>query len=141
MFVTLKKYQSILIAMFGNALETYNVVLYGYFTAIIPPLFFPSTNHKLSAMIAMGTFAISFIMRPLGGIIFGHLGDNFGRKKALILSIIIMSFPTMIIGFLPTYDSIGIYAPIILLLSLFIQGLFRASFYHILVLIVFFRGL
>jgi len=115
--------------MFGNALETYDVVLYGYFAALISPLFFPAENHITSSLAAMGVFAASFVMRPIGGIFFGHYGDKMGRRKALILSILLMTLPTTIIGVLPTYNEIGVIAPLTLILALLLQGLCAGGAY------------
>lgn len=121
--------RSIFIAMVGNALESYDVVLYGYFAALISPFFFPAHDPSVSVLVAMGAFAVSFIMRPLGGIIFGHFGDRVGRKRALLFSIVTISFPTILIGFLPSYHYIGIFAPVILLLALVTQGMCAGGAY------------
>lgn len=118
-----KDTKAILAAMVGNALEYYDVMLYGFFAAMLAPLFFPTDNPTISTISSLGTFAAGFLMRPLGGIIFGHLGDKFGRQKALVLAIFLVTVPTFIIGILPTYAEIGIAAPIILLLCRLLQGL------------------
>jgi MHS family proline/betaine transporter-like MFS transporter len=117
-----KKYKPVIAAMLGNALESYDVVLYGYFAAFLAPLFFPSQNHMASNLFAMGSFALGFVMRPLGGTIFGIIGDKWGRKSALILSILLMAIPTFIIGLLPTYAQIGMIAPLTLVCCLLLQG-------------------
>ncbi|MBS0272734.1 MAG: MFS transporter [Proteobacteria bacterium] len=118
-----KNYKAILAAMTGNALEYYDVMLYGYFATMLAPLFFPSDNQTISILSSLGTFAAGFIMRPLGGMIFGHLGDKFGRRNALVLAIFLVTIPTFIIGILPTYAEIGIIAPIVLLACRLLQGL------------------
>lgn len=118
-----KNTKAILAAMVGNALEYYDVMLYGFFAVMLAPLFFPTDNQIVSTLSSLGTFAAGFIMRPLGGIIFGHLGDKFGRRQALVLAIFLVTIPTFIIGVLPTYMEIGIAAPIILLLCRLLQGL------------------
>ena len=109
--------------MIGNALEWYDFALYGYFATIIGKLFFPSTSVFASLMATFGVFAAGFIMRPLGGIIFGHIGDKIGRKDALLWSIYLMALPTTLIGLLPTYDQIGVMAPVLLTVIRLAQGL------------------
>jgi MHS family proline/betaine transporter-like MFS transporter len=113
----------ILSAMIGNGLEWYDFALYGYFATLIADLFFPSANPTASLLATYGTFAAGFIMRPLGGIIFGHIGDSSSRKKALQWSIYLMAVPTAAIGFLPTYDQVGWLAPLLLTLVRLLQGL------------------
>lgn len=118
-----KNAKAIFAAMVGNALEYYDVMLYGFFAAMLAPLFFPTDNPTVSTLSSLGTFAAGFVMRPLGGIIFGHLGDKFGRRQALVLAILLVTIPTFTIGILPTYAEIGIAAPIILILCRLLQGL------------------
>lgn len=118
-----KNAKAIFAAMVGNALEYYDVMLYGFFAAMLAPLFFPTDNQAISTLSSLGTFAAGFIMRPLGGIIFGHLGDKFGRRQSLIIAIFLVTIPTFTIGLLPTYAEIGMAAPIILLLCRLLQGL------------------
>jgi MHS family proline/betaine transporter-like MFS transporter len=115
--------KAIFAAMIGNALEYYDVMLYGFFAATLAPLFFPTTNHFVSITASLGTFAAGFLMRPLGGILFGHLGDRYGRRMALAFSILLVTLPTLTIGLLPTYEYIGIAAPIILVVCRLLQGL------------------
>lgn len=118
-----KNYKAIAAAMVGNALEYYDVMLYGFFATMLAPLFFPTTNPALSVISSFGTFAAGFIMRPIGGIVFGHLGDKFGRRYALVLAIFLVTIPTFTIGILPTYETIGILAPITLVACRLLQGL------------------
>ena len=113
----------ILSSIIGNALEFYDFTLYGVFAPIIAVSFFPSTDPMAAILASLIAYAVGFFMRPLGAIIFGHLGDRFGRKKALSLSIILMAFPTFILGVLPTYESIHIWAPIIVFSLRLLQGL------------------
>lgn len=108
--------------MVGHALEHYDVTLYGFFAAILAPLFFPSENYIVSLIASWGAFALGFVMRPLGGLVFGHLGDISGRKKSLLASILVASLPTLIIGLLPSYATIGIIAPLILMACRLVQG-------------------
>lgn len=110
-------------SMIGNALEWYDFVLYVQFSSIISSLFFPSDNYYTSLLATFGIFAVGFIMRPLGGIIFGIIGDKFGRKSALVFSILMMAIPTALIGLLPTYQQVGIIAPISLTIIRLLQGI------------------
>ena len=110
-------------SMIGNALEWYDFVLYVQFSTIIGKLFFPSDDPFTSLLATFGIFAVGFVMRPIGGILFGILGDKFGRKSALVFSILMMAIPTALIGFIPTYQQIGIAAPICLTLIRLLQGL------------------
>lgn len=119
MHLTYKRSFAVLI---GNALEYYDFMLYGFFAAMLAPLFFPHDNPAISLIASMGSYSIAFLARPLGGIFFGHLGDRWGRKDTLSLSILCVTLPTLMIGLLPTYASIGIWAPILLLLCRFVQG-------------------
>lgn len=114
--------QSIFAGLIGHALEYYDVMLYGFFSAIISPLFFPSENPLVTTFASVSSFAAGFVMRPVGSIFFGHLGDRLGRKKALTLSIFLVIIPTFLIGILPTYDQIGIWAPILLITCRLLQG-------------------
>ncbi|MBM3610678.1 MAG: MHS family MFS transporter [Alphaproteobacteria bacterium] len=110
-------------AVVGNALEMYDFSLYGIFSPILGTLFFPSQDPRISLLIVFSVYATGFIMRPLGAIFFGHLGDRKGRKPALVISMILMAISTIMIGILPSYDEIGILAPILLVFSRLLQGL------------------
>jgi len=109
--------------MIGNALEWYEFTLYGYFATIIGRLFFPSDDPIASLIAAFAVFAAGFIMRPLGAIIFGHIGDKVGRKKALVISIYLMAIPTTLIGIMPTYEQIGWIASFMLMTIRLLQGI------------------
>src|ERR1051325_4816519 len=86
----------------GNVLEWYDFGVYGYFAAVFGKNFFPSDSPIVSLASAFGVFAAAFVMRPIGGVVFGHIGDRFGRKQALLASVRLMSFATIAIGFLCT---------------------------------------
>ncbi len=109
--------------MVGNGLEWYDYALYGTFTALISKHFFPPGDEAVALIATFGIFAVGFLMRPLGAMFFGYIGDKFGRKNALALSILLMAFPTACIGLLPTYQAIGIWAPILLTLIRLVQGI------------------
>lgn len=113
----------LLSGMIGNALEWYDYALYGHCAVIISRLFFPSSNDFIGLMAAFGVFAAGFLMRPLGAILFGYIGDQYGRKLALSLSILLMAIPTACLGLLPTYEQIGILAPLLLTIIRLLQGL------------------
>ncbi|SEN54123.1 MFS transporter, MHS family, proline/betaine transporter [Terribacillus saccharophilus] len=107
----------------GNAMEWFDFGLYSYLAVIISQNFFSAVqNDELKLVFTFATFAIAFLMRPVGGIIFGKIGDKLGRKVVLTTTIILMAFSTLLIGLLPTYDQIGIWAPILLLIARIIQG-------------------
>lgn len=110
--------------MVGTALETYDFMLYGIAASLIfNRLFFVSANPVVATMGAFATFAVGFAMRPLGAVIFGHLGDRIGRRACLIATVVIIGVATGIIGLLPGYHRIGIAAPVILTLLRMIQGI------------------
>ncbi len=120
----MKKHSKTLFAgMVGNVLEWYDFVVYGFLAVIIGELFFPSEDPMVSLLKSFGVFAVGFVMRPVGAILFGHIGDKYGRKKALTISIILMAFSTTSIGLLPTYAQIGLLAPVLLVLLKLFQGL------------------
>ncbi len=108
--------------LIGNALEYYDFMLFGFFATLLAPLFFPHDNATVSLIASMGSYGVGFLARPIGGIVLGHLGDRWGRKNALSLSILLLMLPTLAIGLLPTYDSIGIWAPLLLVFCRFLQG-------------------
>jgi MFS transporter, MHS family, proline/betaine transporter len=106
----------------GNALEWFDFLVYGYFAATIAKAFFPAQDEWLSTMLAIGTFGISFLMRPLGAIVLGIYGDRKGRKAALTLAILLMMIGTLTMAVMPSYQHIGIAAPLLILLARLIQG-------------------
>jgi MHS family proline/betaine transporter-like MFS transporter len=107
----------------GNVMEWYDFGTYGFFAAVIGNQFFPAHDPTVSLLASFAVFAIGFIGRPLGALIFGHIGDRSGRKRALMASVIMMALPTMFIGLLPTYAQVGIVAPILLVILRLCQGL------------------
>lgn len=109
-------------AMVGNGLEWFDYALYGHFAPLISRHFFPSDDPTVSLIATFGIFAVGFLMRPLGAIIFGIIGDIYGRRQALTISILLMAIPTACIGLLPTYETIGILAPILLTIIRLLQG-------------------
>ncbi|MDE2609358.1 MAG: MHS family MFS transporter [Burkholderiales bacterium] len=114
----------ILASTLGTTIEWYDFFLYGVLTPLVlNRLFFPSLSPVMGTIAAYTTFAVGFLSRPIGGIIFGHYGDRLGRKTILVLTMLIMGGSTFLIGALPTTDSIGIAAPLLLLLLRILQGI------------------
>ena len=107
----------------GNVMEWYDFAVYGYFAATIGRHFFPSEDATTSLIAAFGVFAAGFLMRPLGGVVFGHIGDRVGRKAALTISVLAMAIPTFLIGILPDYATLGPAAAVLLVVMRMIQGL------------------
>jgi len=111
-------------SLIGATVEWYDFFLYGTVAGIVfSKLYFPTGDVFISTMLAYTTFAVGFIARPLGGILFGHFGDRIGRKSMLILTLMIMGIATFLIGLVPTYEQIGVWAPILLLILRVCQGL------------------
>ncbi len=106
----------------GNLLEWYDFAAYGFFAAIFAKNFFPGATPFIGLISAFGIFAASFLMRPLGAVVFGHIGDRYGRRKALYISAGMMTVSTVIIGLVPTYATIGAFAPVLLLILRLAQG-------------------
>ena len=106
----------------GNALEFYEILVYGYFAVIVAKVFFPAADEAVSLLVTYGTFGASFLARPVGAIFFGDYGDRKGRKAALTLSIALMTVGTALITVMPSYASIGIAAPILVIAARLIQG-------------------
>lgn len=110
--------------IFGSMLEWYDFYLYATMAAIVfSQIFFDTSNPAVASLLAFSTFAIGFIARPFGGILFGYLGDRFGRKQVLVITFCMMGVCTALIGLIPSYATIGIWAPIILVVIRIIQGL------------------
>nr|WP_246371853.1 MFS transporter [Gordonia humi] len=106
----------------GNFIEYFDNALYAYFAVTIAKLFFPSDDPVAGLLATFAVFGIAFFIRPVGGIVFGHIGDRLGRKRQLILALLLMSLATTILGLLPTYDSVGVLAPILLVVVRLLQG-------------------
>ena len=107
----------------GTMIEWYDFYIFGSLTTVIAPLFYPKGNNTLALIAYLSTFAVGFIVRPFGALFFGRIGDLVGRKYAFLVTLLIMGGATALIGFLPTYATIGMAAPIILLLIRVLQGL------------------
>lgn len=111
-------------SVLGTAIEWYDFLIYGTAAALVfNKLFFPAFDPLIGTVAAFGTYAVGFVARPIGGAIIGHFGDRIGRKAMLVATLLIMGIGTFLIGCLPTYNEIGIWAPIMLVALRFVQGI------------------
>ena len=115
--------KTVLAGLIGNAIEFYDFIIYAYLASYFAKQFFPSDDPIAALIASYGAFATGMVMRPIGGLVLGNIGDRVGRKLALQLSVALVAIPTVIIGMMPTYDVIGIWAPVILIVLRMIQGL------------------
>src|ERR1700689_1939964 len=106
----------------GNALEWYDITIYGYFAIYVSKAFFPNDDQATSLLLTFGTFGLAYLARPIGGLVLGAYADRHGRKASLLISIVLMTFGTLTVAVMPTYGSIGILAPIAVLLARLVQG-------------------
>lgn len=107
----------------GNAIEFYDFIVYAYLAGYFAAQFFPTHDPVAALLASYGAFATGMVMRPVGGIVFGNIGDRIGRKAALQLSVLLIAVPTLLIGLMPTYASIGLWAPVLLIVLRMLQGL------------------
>ena len=114
--------RAIIATVIGNGLEWFDFTVYSFFAVIIAKLFFPTGNDLSSLLLAVATFGVGFFMRPVGGIILGVYADRVGRKAALSLTILLMAAGTTLIGIAPTYDQIGVFAPMLIVIARLMQG-------------------
>ena len=112
----------IIAASLGNALEFYEILVYGYFAVIISKVFFPAADEAVSLLVTFGTFGASFLARPVGAIFLGAYGDRKGRKAALTLSILLMTIGTALMTIMPSYGTLGILSPILVIAARLLQG-------------------
>ncbi len=114
---------AIMAGVIGNVLEWYDFAVYGYFVPVISQLFFPNQTPLVSLLLTFSVFGVGFVMRPVGSVVFGQYGDRHGRKRALSAVIFLMAASTFMVGLLPTYASIGVLAPLLLVVARLAQGL------------------
>lgn len=107
----------------GNVVEWCDFALYGYMAGILSRLFFPGESPAAGLIATYGVFAAGFLMRPLGSGVFGWLGDTIGRSRTMLISVSMMALPTFLLGCLPTFETAGIWAPVLLVLVRLVQGL------------------
>jgi MFS transporter, MHS family, shikimate and dehydroshikimate transport protein len=118
-------------SLIGTAIEWYDFFLYGTAAALIfNKLFFPTFDAMVGTLLAFATYALGFVARPVGGLVFGHFGDTIGRKTMLYLTLLIMGVATAVIGILPTYETLGIWAAVLLITCRLIQGFGLVSVYY-----------
>ncbi|HWD04093.1 MAG TPA: MFS transporter [Amycolatopsis sp.] len=115
--------RAIVAACIGNFVEYYDFVMYGYFATVIAKIFFPNDNDAAALLLVFAAFAVSYAARPIGFLIFSHLGDKYGRKRPLAVAILLIAASTTLIGLLPSYAAVGIIAPILLVLARLVQGI------------------
>ena len=120
---TSQRRTAILAGVIGNVLEWYDFAVYGYFVPVISQLFFPNQTPLVSLLLTFSVFGVGFVMRPVGSVVFGQYGDRHGRKRALSAVIFLMAASTFMVGLLPTYASIGVLAPLLLVVARMAQGL------------------
>ncbi|HTQ39718.1 MAG TPA: MFS transporter [Pirellulales bacterium] len=118
-----QQWRAIVAISFGNALEWFDFVIFGYFIVPISKQFFPASERSSALMLSLATFGAAFLVRPLGAIVLGHYADRYGRKPALALTISLMTVGTALIAFAPTYQSAGLLAPITVIVARIVQGL------------------
>jgi MHS family proline/betaine transporter-like MFS transporter len=118
-----KSFTRLVIAVsIGNALEWYDISSYGYFAVYVSRAFFPNSDPAISLLLTFGTFGLAFLVRPIGGVVLGAYADRHGRKASLMISIVLMTIGTLLIAIMPTYETIGILAPIAVLAARLVQG-------------------
>jgi MHS family proline/betaine transporter-like MFS transporter len=118
-----KRFTKLVVAVsIGNALEWYDISSYGYFAVYVSKAFFPNNDPTTSLLLTFGTFGLAFLVRPIGGVVLGAYADRHGRKASLMISIVLMTFGTLAIAVMPTSETIGILAPIAVLIARLVQG-------------------
>src|SRR5260370_18761369 len=106
----------------GNALEWYDIAVYGYFAIYVSKAFFPNDDPTTSLLLTFGTFGLSYLARPIGGVMLGAYADRYGRKASLMVSLVMMTFGTLALALMPSYATICLLAPIAVILALLVQG-------------------
>jgi len=124
-----KAYRVLLAATFGNALETFDGLMYGFLAVIVAQVFFPRTDQTASLLLTFGVFGIGFVIRPVGSIVLGFYGDYYGRRAALTLTIWLMVVGTAMIAFAPSYQTVGLFSPAIVIVARLLQGLGHSGEY------------
>jgi len=115
--------KAVLASAIGTTIEWYDFLLYGTAAALVfNKVFFPQADPITGAMFAFSTYAVGFLARPFGGVIFGHFGDRIGRRQLLIVTLMVMGATTFLIGLLPTFDQVGVLAPVLLVALRLVQG-------------------
>jgi len=121
--LTREERKVIFLSSLGGALEFYDFIIYVFFASTLGHLFFPTKNHLASLIGVFAVFAVGYLIRPLGGVLLSHFGDTYGRKKTFVSTLLLMALPTFLIGLLPTYNQVGVWAAIGLTFLRLLQGL------------------
>src|SRR6201988_5194527 len=106
----------------GNALEWFDISVYAYFAVYLSKAFFPNENQTTSLLLTFGTFALTFLARPIGGVLLGTYADRYGRKASLLLSITMMTCGTLAVALMPSFERIGVLAPVLVIVARLVQG-------------------
>src|ERR1700679_3273648 len=106
----------------GNALEWYDITIYGYFAIYVSKAFFPNSDPTTSLLLTFGSFGLTFLARPIGGVVLGAYADRHGRKSSLLLSIAMMTLVTLAVACMPTFEKIGLLAPLLIIVARLLQG-------------------
>src|SRR5262245_28020419 len=108
--------------LLGSLIESYDFYVYSYLVVYTAVLFFRTDDPAIAILASLGVLGVGYIARPLGGVFFGHLGDRIGRRRTLVITVVVMGLATTAIGLLPTFDQIGAFAPILIVLLRLVQG-------------------
>mgnify|MGYP003894066447 CR=1 FL=1 len=118
----MRKTTLIATSLAATSIEWYDFFIYGTAAALVfPALFFPGSDPMAATLLSFGTFAVGFVARPVGGVIFGHYGDKVGRKRSLVAALLLMGLTTTSIGLMPTYATIGVWAPVLLVVLVVVE--------------------
>jgi MFS family permease len=116
--------KAVLASWIGSVLEYYDFFIYGTAAALVfGKVFFPSANPTTGTLLSLATYGVAYVARPVGAVFLGHLGDRYGRKRVLVLTVTVMGVATFLVGCLPTYSDIGLWAPALLVALRLLQGL------------------
>ncbi len=126
----MKQSKVIFASVFGNMLEFYDFTLFGFFSLTISQAYFPAGDAATGLLQSLAVFGAGFLMRPFGAVLFGYIGDKYGRKQALTLSVLLMGIPTLAMGLMPSYAQIGLLAPIVIMVCRLVQGLCTGGEYN-----------
>lgn len=119
-----RPHRAVFASTVGNTIESYDFIIYALMAALVfPAVFFPTQSTTAGALLSFGTYFVAFVARPIGGLVFGHIGDRYGRKRALLATILLMGVGTVGVGLVPAYDQVGVLAPIVLVALRVCQGL------------------
>lgn len=122
LYAKVSPFTSVVAAITGNTLEFYDFLLYAFFAVTIGKLFFPASTPLASLLLSVGTFGVGFVARPIGALVIGAYADRTGRRSAMTLTISLMALSTALLALAPTYESIGLLAPVLIVIARLVQG-------------------